>query len=175
MLGKYLRTAAFLAILLLSYIVPFSPGSADDTPLPLPNILLADGSGLPFPLRRYLGNVLVVQFWSSNCGPCYKDLMFLNRLQGDLQGQPVMALAVSEDDTPMPAIKANLARNKLNFLRPFADPGGNAAATLGLRGLPSSFVTDRHGNVVMHFEGPQQWDRPDYEKRILLLAQQSFP
>jgi len=141
----------------------------------MPNILLADGSGMPFPLARYRGNVLVVEFWSTGCAACYQDLLFLNRLQGDMPGKPLMAIAISEDEVSMPAIRAALSRQKLGYLKPFADPGGTAAALLGLRGLPSSVIVDRHGNVVAHFEGTQPWDRPDYQKRINFLLNQSYP
>jgi thiol-disulfide isomerase/thioredoxin len=169
------RALLACAALGLSYMVPQMPGSADDGSILMPDIQLADGSGLPFPLSRYRGAVLVLEFWSTNCGPCLRDLTFLDRLQGDMKGKPFLALAVSEDDMTMAKIKATLARQKLNFLRPFADPGGNAAQTLNLRGLPTSFVIDRQGRVVMQLEGVQQWDRADYEKRILFLLAQSYP
>jgi thiol-disulfide isomerase/thioredoxin len=159
----------------LSYIVPMASGSADDSPVPMPNILLADGSGMPFPLSRYRGNVLVVEFWSNSCPACLQDLTFLNRLQGDMPGKSLIAIAISEDDIGMPAIRAALSRQKLGFLKPFADPQGTAAAALGLRGLPSSILVDRHGNVVAHFEGPQPWDRADYQKRINFLMSKPYP
>jgi peroxiredoxin len=166
------RALLACAALGLSYMVPQMPGSADEAPIPMPDILLTDGSGAAFPLSRYLGTVMVLEFWSAACGPCLRDLIFLDRLQGDMKGKPFLALAVSEDDTAMAKIKASLARQKLNALKPFADPGGQAAQTLNLRGLPTSFVIDRQGRVVMQLEGVQPWDRADYEKRILYLLAQ---
>jgi thiol-disulfide isomerase/thioredoxin len=175
MVRKFLKLAGCCAAIGLSYIVPSMPGSADDARPVMPNLLLSDGSGLAFPLSRYLGNVMVIEFWSNNCGPCLKELVFLDRLQGDMHGQPVIALAVSEDSGAIAAVRATLARQKLTYLKPFGDPGGAAAQTIGLRGLPTSVVIDRHGRVAMHFEGPQQWDRPDYENRIRLLANEAYP
>jgi len=172
MYGKYLR-AALSAAMALSYMVPWMPGSADSSPPPpMPNIRLSDGSGIPFPISRYAGNVLVIEFWSNACADCLTELTTLNRMQGDLPGKPVLAIAISEDDVTAQQIKQAMARQKLTFLKPFGDPGGNAAQLMGLRGLPTSFVVDRHGRVVMQLEGPQRWDRPDMEKRILYLAAQ---
>jgi len=170
-----LRAAIVGAVIGLSYIVPVMPGSADEERLTMPNILLADGSGMPFPLARYRGNVVVLEFWSTGCAPCLKELTYLNRLQGDFPGKPLLALAVSEDNAGITAVRAALARQKLTFLKPFADPGGNAAQALNLRGLPTSFVIDRHGKMVMQLEGPQQWDRADYEKRIIYLMNEAYP
>jgi peroxiredoxin len=170
----YLKMA-LLAAIGLSYMVPWTPGSAQNTPIPMPNLLLADGSGITFPLSRYAGNVIILEFWSTSCTGCLKELTFLNRLQGDFPGKPVIAIAVSEDAVGIAKVKAAMARQKLEFLKPFMDPDGSAAAALNLRGLPTSFVIDRKGMVVMQVEGPQQWDRPDYEKRILFLASQPYP
>jgi thiol-disulfide isomerase/thioredoxin len=173
MTGKALKAALFAAFG-LSYMVPWAPGSADDL-LPMPDVPLSDGSGIGFALSRYLGNVIVLEFWSTGCGDCLKELNALNRLQGDMPGKPVMALAVNEDPIAVSAIRAAMARQKLTFLKPFGDPNGMAAQTLGLRGLPTSFVIDRKGMIVMRIEGPQPWDSPDYEKKINFLASQPFP
>jgi thiol-disulfide isomerase/thioredoxin len=174
--GKTLRAALVIIAIALSYIVPSAAGSADDARLPMPNLLLADGSAMPFPLKRYLGNIIVLEFWSKDCVPCLKELEYLNRLQGDMVGKPVIAIAVSEDNLPVVQLRAALSRQKLTFLKPFSDPGGNAEQVLGLRGLPTSFVIDRHGNLVSQFEGPQQWDNADFEKRInYLLATENYP
>jgi len=170
----YLK-AALLAAMAISYMVPRAPGSADDTPIPMPDIVLSDGSGTGFHLSRYIGNVIVLEFWSTGCADCLKELTFLNRLQGDMPGQPVVALAVNEDPVAVAQMKQAMARQKLEFLKPFGDPNGTAAQILGLRGLPTSFVIDRHGFIVSRVEGPQQWDRPDYQKQILLLASKPFP
>ena len=172
---KRIIKAALMAAFGLSYMVPAAPGSADEGRIAMPNLTLADGSGIPFPLARYLGNVIVLEFWSSGCAGCLKELPYLDRMQGDFPGKPVIALAVSEDPIAIGAVKAAMARQKLHFLKPFTDPNGNAAAVLNLRGLPTSFLIDRKGFVVMQTEGPQPWDSKDYEKKILFLASQPFP
>jgi thiol-disulfide isomerase/thioredoxin len=167
--GAKVRAALCGGIIGLGYMVTASPGSADDTRPPMPALLLADGSGMNFPLSRYSGTVLVLEFWNSSCGPCLKELGALNRLQGDFPGLPLLVLAVSEDNGGMAALRSLMGRQKLGYLRPFADPGGSAAQALALRGLPTSFVIDRHGRLAMHFEGPQPWDRADIEQRLKFL------
>jgi thiol-disulfide isomerase/thioredoxin len=174
-LKVWARGACLGLIVALGYSVPVGPGSADDSRLPMPALLLSDGSGMPFALSRTRGNVVVLEFWSASCPPCLNELTFLNRLQGDFPGKPLLAIAVSEDDTSMAALRTVLSRQKLTYLRPYADPGGSAAQALTLRGLPTSFVLDRHGRIVAQFEGPQQWDRPDYEKRIAFLLNEAYP
>jgi peroxiredoxin len=117
----------------------------------------------------------VLQFWNAACPPCLTELSALNRLQGDFPGLPLLVLAVSEDKDGMAALRSLMGRQKLGYLRPFADPGGSAAQALAVRGLPTSFVIDRHGHLAMHFEGPQPWDRPAVENRLKFLMLESYP
>jgi hypothetical protein len=58
-------------------------------------------------------------------------------------------------------------------LKPFADSSGAAAQFLNLRGLPTSFVIDRTGHMVLEVEGPQPWNSAAMEKRINFLLSQS--
>jgi thiol-disulfide isomerase/thioredoxin len=181
MKGRFLKAALAVASLGLSYMVPAAPGSAqgntDDTAvasLPsMPDLILTDGSGLPFHISRYKGFVIVVEFWSTTCGPCFRDLDYLDHLQGDFPGKPLIVFAVNEDPITIKAVKAAMSRQKLSYLKPFSDPDGNAEQILNLRGLPTSFVVDRMGRVVMQVEGQQNWNGSASEKRINFLLQQN--
>ena len=149
----------------LTYIVPVAAGSADVRP-PVPDLLISDGSGMPVHVSRYLGKVVLLNFWSPGTPPCFKELVYLDRLQGNLTGLPLVVVALNEDQAGVPGAKAFLARQKLTFLKPFADPGSAAARTLGVRGLPSTVVIDKHGIVALHVEGAYEWDSPNISKQI---------
>ncbi|HMA50571.1 MAG TPA: TlpA disulfide reductase family protein [Magnetospirillaceae bacterium] len=177
MKGSFLKAALAVASLGLSYIVPAGSGSAQDDSaanLPfMPDLRLSDGSGIAFNLSRYKGFVIVLEFWSTSCNTCFRDLDYLNHLQGDFPGKPLIVIAVNEDPIAVPAVKAALARQKLTFLKPWGDPNGTAAQTLRLRGLPTSFVVDRMGRIVLQIEGQQNWNGAEYEKRINVLLNQT--
>lgn len=177
MKGGFIRAVMAAAILAISYIVPALPGSAQDNtganPPFMPDLRLADGGGLPFRLLGYKGAVIILEFWSTSCGPCFRDLDSLNHLQGDFPGKPLIVIAVNEDPGGIQQVKAALARQKLTFLKPYADPDGAAAQFLNLRGLPTSFVIDRMGRVVRQVEGPQNWNGAEMEKRINFLLNQT--
>jgi hypothetical protein len=42
-----------------------------------------------------------------------------------------------------------------------------------LRGLPTSFVVDRMGRIVLQVEGQQNWNGSQMEKNINFLLQQT--
>lgn len=155
----------------LTYIVPVAAGSADtqENRPAMPDLLFADGSSMPQALHRYLGQVIVINFWASWCGPCIKEMLYLDRLQGDFRGQPLTVLAISEDQGGIAAAKQFLTRQKYTFLRPLADPGATMAQALAVKGLPTSIIVDRHGRQVMRVAGPYQWDSPQIVARLKML------
>lgn len=155
----------------LNYIVPAAAGSADGAPVrpAMPDLIFADGSNMPVHLKQYAGQVVIINFWASWCGPCIKEMVFLDRLQGDFRGQPLAVMAVSEDQGGIPAARTFLTRQKLGYLKPFADPGKGMAQVLGIRGLPTSLIIDRHGHLVLKVEGPYQWDSKATTDRLRYL------
>lgn len=135
----------------------------------LPDLIFADGSAMPMHLVQYRGRVVVLNFWASWCGPCIKEMVYLDRLQGDFRGQPLSVLAISEGNGGIPAVRQFFARQKYTFLKPFADPNGALAQGLGIRGLPTSIIVDRYGRQVLRVEGPYQWDSPQIAARLRML------
>lgn len=155
----------------LTYIVPAAAGSFDapQTRPPAPDMLFLDASGLPQHLRVFLGQVVVLTFWAASCGPCLKQMTFLDRLQGDLKAYPLKVLALTEDPGGIAAAKALYKRQNFTFLLPYADAGGLSAAAMGIRGLPTNFVIDRQGRIAIATEGPFEWDNPRIVARLKRL------
>jgi thiol-disulfide isomerase/thioredoxin len=168
-------TAAGNAGTPLNYIVPVAAGSVEDPaarPLMPPNLTIADGTNMPLPLEHFRGAVLLVNFWATWCAPCIKEMVFLDRLQGDFKGMPLEILPVSEDKGGLKVAKGFMDRQKLTFLRTFTDPGAAAAQVLHVTGLPTSFIVDKHGRLVQRVEGPYEWDSPAIKARFLELLKE---
>lgn len=154
----------------INYIVPAAQESTERKQAP--NVVFADGSGMPVQLNRFQGFVLVLNFWSQHCGPCLKQLTYLDRLQATFQGKKLLVLALSVDSNGSAGAKTYFERNRFNQLRPYADPNGNAARALGVTGLPTTIVIDRFGREVGRALGERTWDSEEAIGRLNWLLHQ---
>jgi|GEM_PF-3409122 len=139
----------------------------------MPDILVWDASNFPTHVGKFTGKVVVLNFYSILCGSCLKDLTTLNRLQGDIRNGSVMVIAVSLDaNKTMADVKAFLKRQGLDNLKPYMDPSGASASTLGVSNLPSSVVIDKSGHVVEAVEGSVVWDSGNALQAIYALTRE---
>ncbi|MDR3441155.1 TlpA disulfide reductase family protein [Telmatospirillum sp.] len=144
----------------LTYIVPAAAESDDGTAVRpmMPDLVFADGSGMPQHLTQFRGQVVIVNFWSSSCAPCLKDLAALDRLQGDYRSQSFSVIDLSEDAGTIAQVRAFLSRQKYGYLHPYADANGSIAQALGISSLPVSLVIDRQGRLAQKIQGSYPWE-----------------
>ncbi|HVI51619.1 MAG TPA: TlpA disulfide reductase family protein [Candidatus Sulfotelmatobacter sp.] len=163
----------------LTYNVPAASGSvqrvSDITSasrIALPDLVISDGSNLPVHVSRYRGYVVVLNFYSVNCGPCIKDLLYLNRLQGNMKGFPIQVVPISEDGLPPKTVKDFLSKQSFGFLKPFGDPSNGAATALGVSGMPSTVIVDKAGRLAGAVAGNVVWDSPDVQNALMKLTRE---
>ena len=150
----------------LTYIVPVSAESNDGQRTALPDLMFADASGMPRHLKQFSGQVLIINFWSMSCGPCLKDLLYLDRIQGDYGNFGLSVLDISEDNGGIQPVRAFLSRQKYNYLRAFLDPDRRMAAALGITTLPTSIIVDRHFRQIQRITGSYPWDQQATAQRL---------
>ncbi|WP_010163494.1 TlpA family protein disulfide reductase [Sphingomonas sp. PAMC 26617] len=135
--GKIARGAA-LACAALGLIGAKAPKVGDDAP---PFVLtLVDGSKVSSDQLR--GQVIVLNFWATWCGPCKAELPLLDAYY-DLQkshGLKVYAIA-TEDSVPISQMKKLFAQLHISPARAVKGP----YQTLGA--VPTNYIIDRAGRV----------------------------
>src|SRR6267142_179733 len=106
--------------------------------------------GTPFSLRKSKGQILVLDFWTTWCGPCRAlDLLF-GRVAGEFNSVPdvtFLAANCDEDETLVPAY---LAESKPHTAVVFAD---GLDQLFSVDSFPTIVVIDRDGKIAYRANG----------------------
>ena len=97
------------------------------------------------------GKVVLVDFWASWCAPCERSFPWMNALRDSLAPQGFEIVAINLDKDRAAADKF-LARHTVGFTVAF-DADGKTAEAYKVAALPTSFVIDRKGQVVLSHRG----------------------
>ena len=107
-------------------------------------------SGDPVDITTSKGNVTVVNFWASWCGPCRAESDGLRQVA--LRSNDVAFVGVDEDHTNKAAAKSFSTQHKLPYPSVWDDTSDIAGAW-NVPGLPQTFVVDPAGKVAARFSG----------------------
>ena len=92
----------------------------------------------------------------------------VQRVHEAFKDTDVVMLAISIDGGGMPAVKRYLA--KYGWAMPvLVDVGMETARKFGARGVPTTFIVDRRGNVVASGFGRIDFDAPAFRAYIQAL------
>jgi thiol-disulfide isomerase/thioredoxin len=109
---------------------------------PAPDFRATTFDGRNISLADYQGQVLIINFWATWCGPCRRELPLLNtyyKLQRQF-GLEVIAVATENSVSPS-QLKPLAAAVAIPFIRRMRGPYG------AMKGVPTNIVIDRHGIV----------------------------
>ncbi len=106
-------------------------------------------AGQTITLAELQGQVVVLNFWDSQCSVCAQEAPVLERVWRDYQDQDVVFLGAATGSDPGLA-RQFIATHGLSF--PSA-PAGEARQAFHVTGTPETFVLDRSGAVIAYFEG----------------------
>lgn len=119
---------------------------------PAPDVQLTDLDGKPVALTDYLGQVVLYNAWATWCPPCKEEMPTLNAYYLDHKQEGFVVVAI-EDGEPVEEVRQYAIDNNLAF-PVWPDPKWVATVTFKTDVLPTSFVIDRSGQVLLTWSGP---------------------
>lgn len=135
-----------------------------------PDFVLPARDGTSVRLSDLKGQVVMVNFWATWCGPCRQEMPLLGQLQTKYEplGFTVLGVNVEPDSE---AAKAWLKGVAVDFPILF-DRRNAVAESFGVEGMPSSVFIDRTGNVRYVHRGYKPGDESKYADMIRSLAKE---
>ena len=129
---------------------------------PAPDVALADLDGKQLRLSDLRGNVVILDFWATWCGPCRRSLPMLEQVAQDNHSAKlrVLTVAVNRGQTPE-AIREFVQENKLS-LPVLWDEKSEAGDKFHVRGIPQTVLIGKDGVVKFVAVGVG----PDGESRL---------
>ena len=148
----------------------------EEAPLRKGQALVAEGSQLPVFEGPALGGgltgsaalegrVAVVNFWASWCGPCRKELPALAGLS---KRNPELAVLAINVDRDVAAAERFLGGQAPPF-PVLLDPQSKEAGRFDVVSMPTTFLVDPEGRVVLRHEGWSEEAFADLEAQIIAL------
>ncbi len=134
-----------------------------------PDFKLQDINGDVVQLSDYRGQVVLLNFWATWCGPCKLEIPWFVEFEKQYKDSDFSVLGISMDEGGWEVVRPYLERTKVNYRVLMGD---DEVAMLygGVDSLPTTFLIDRDGKIASVHIGLVS--KSDYESDInALLAQ----
>src|SRR6266851_5979985 len=123
---------------------------------PAPDFTLPTLSGAPIRLSDLRGKVVLLNFWATWCVPCRTEMPSLEALYQRQKDAGLAGLAVNLDMLSTAGVEAFVQEVAVTF--PIVlDPSWSTAQVYRVVGLPTTYLIDRAGNVVVREVGERDW------------------
>ena len=135
-----------------------------------PDFTLKSMAGPNLKLSEMTGNVVLINFWASWCGPCREEMPLLNALHKKYEplGFTVLGVNVEED---VNAAKGFLKNFPVDF-PVLLDNTNQVSKLYQVIAMPTSVVVDRDGNMRYLHQGYKSGDEAKYQQMVKKLVRE---
>jgi peroxiredoxin len=162
--------AILSSMLLLTTVVTEPAGAALAGNGPAPDFTLPSAAGSNLRLREQRGQVVMLNFWATWCGPCRREMPHLNRIYGKYKPAGFLLLGVNVDEDPA---NARGLASKLGVTFPVLfDSKQSVSRLYDLSTMPSTVIIDRDGRVRYVHLGYKDGYEDEYEKQVAELLRE---
>jgi thiol-disulfide isomerase/thioredoxin len=160
------RTVAVIAATLLATLA----GAAGPAPSLAPAFSLPQRGGQTLSLESLKGQVVMLNFWASWCGPCRQEMPLLEQMHKRYSKQGFTLIGVNVDAESSDAEKL-LKNTQVSFPILF-DSDSKVSQLYKVSAMPSSVFIDRKGNVRYSHRGFKSGDESEYLDQIRALLKE---
>lgn len=154
----------------LAALVAISVSGGVFAATPAPDFTLKSSTGDNVRLAEQRGQVVMLNFWASWCGPCREEMPLLDGIAKKYgkMGFVLYGINVEEDNTPA---KKMLKELGVTFPILF-DPESKLSSLYSVDAMPTSVMIDKKGNIRYVDRGYKAGDENKYREQILELIRE---
>jgi peroxiredoxin len=165
-----MKSVSRIILLTIVFILTSTTGWAASISGPAPNFTLKNIDGKNVKLSELSGNVVLINFWASWCGPCLQEMPLLNAIHQKYEPLGFTVLGVNVEENSANA-KAFLAERGVDF--PILLDSKNQVSKLyDVVAMPTTVVVDRDGNMRFLHQGYVPGDENEYRKMVKKLIRE---
>jgi peroxiredoxin len=107
---------------------------------------LTDTTAHPYTLRQFRGRVVLLRFWSPQCGTCVRSLPELEKFYRDNARKNVVVLAIGDEQVPVPGFLPETRDCTFPLL---SDGDGAVSGYFGISVIPTTVAIDPAGRIAV--------------------------
>ena len=135
-----------------------------------PGFTLQANNGKNIKLGELRGQVVMINFWATWCGPCRQEMPHLNRIHERYQKAGFILLGVNLDEQPE-AAHAMVRKLAIGFPVLF-DSGKRVSRLYDVSAMPSTILIDRDGRVRHVHRGYRAGHEVQYDNEVREMLKQ---
>jgi thiol-disulfide isomerase/thioredoxin len=147
--------------------IPLLKESVSSRDFSLPLVLPSQKRDEPGEIRKlsdFKGKVVFLNFWATWCGPCRSEMPSIESLYNKYRGEEFEVLAVNSMER-QPDVLAFMNEN--NFTFPvLLDGDGKVNSSYGIQAIPTTFLINKEGRIVLRLVGSIDWDTPEFHAAL---------
>jgi peroxiredoxin len=168
----FMKVHTVISLLLATALTAGAPLAAAgaDTAGVAPAFTLNEIGGQSASLSQYKGQVVMLNFWATWCGPCQQEMPLLDQMYKKYKPAGFTLIGVNVDKDA-PPVKQLLERKPVSF-PVLLDPASQVSKAYHVDEMPSTVLIDRKGNVRFLHRGYKPGDENEYQDRIRQLIRE---
>jgi cytochrome c biogenesis protein CcmG, thiol:disulfide interchange protein DsbE len=115
----------------------------------MPELVMAQLDGGTWRMAEHRGQVVLVNYWATWCGPCWEETPGLIRLSQEVKGLAVVGVSVDAGGTA----KVQKFVDEFHVPYPVVMPERMSQMEFGLEGVPTTILVDKQGRVAKSYVG----------------------